>query len=407
MFPPNPTPGDTYKNWTWDGTQWRCAGGGAGGGGGGEGGTFVGPNPPAGPQPGQLWLDTSNNTLYVYDGTTWLPAAGAAAGAQITVGETPPANPLPGDFWYNLTDDWLYIWDGNAWVLSSVDALTIVGPNAPSPATPGMLWHNTANGVLYVFDGTNWIVAHPINSTNGPAPPASPQPGEFWFDTANSQMYIWDGNAWIATLTTFPQTAGAVTYVGDAAPENPIIGELWFNTTDDTLEIWDGEAWVDTGGAVAGGQGVPGATPQFSIGSVTTGTPLQVTISGTALAPVLNFVIPPGAAGGAGVQGPIGPAGPAGVAGPAGATGARGATGPQGPAGQGTNNYSIQWLWGSGAPGITPAPPIQYIGQLLIVYAAVGGGPGYAFWLFVATNAGWTLMVATPETSGNIPLIGY
>jgi hypothetical protein len=243
-----------------------------------------------------------------------------------------------------------------------------------------MLWHNSTNGILYVFDGTNWIVAHPVNSTNGPAPPANPQPGEFWFDTANSQMYIWDGNAWIATLTTFPQTAGAVSYVGDAAPENPAIGELWFNTTDLTLEIWDGEAWVDTGGAVAGGQGVPGATPQFTIGSVTTGTPLQVTITGTALNPVLNFVIPPGTPG---VTGGTGAQGPTGATGPQGATGATGPQGIAGPAGPPSVQYVTVAVPG---PNVTVTP--QAMGQVLVLQA-IGGSGGV--WMFARAAPGWVM----------------
>lgn len=50
-------------------------------------------------------------------------------------------------------------------------------------------------------------------------------------------------------------------------------------------------------GGTTGPQGIPGATPALTIGTVTSGTPAAATITGTALNPVLNMTIPPGATG--------------------------------------------------------------------------------------------------------------
>ena len=252
MFPPNPRPGDQYKQWTWDGCRWTC-GGVDGGGGGAPGGTFVGPNPPAGPQSGQMWLNTGTNQLFVYDGTQWL----AAAPTGVTVADTAPASPSVGDFWFSTAANNLYVYDGSSWVLSSSVAPTIISATAPTSPFPGELWHNLTDNALYVYDGATsaWILAHPLSTTSGPNPPANPTPGDMWWSTSDDQMSIFDGTNWIAMIGT-PQ-AGSITYVQATAPTGAETGALWWDTSNNELFIWDGSAWQEAQG-ISGPQGVPG-----------------------------------------------------------------------------------------------------------------------------------------------------
>ena len=254
MFPQNPSKGDTYKSWTWNGCKWVCEGG--GGGGTPQEGTFIGPNPPASTYPGQLWLNSTTNVLSIYNGTAWVPV-GPGSG-NVTVSATAPTNPLIGDFWFNTGNDFLYIFDGVSWAMSSADALTIVSSTQPTNPVAGLLWHDTSTGVLWVYDGTTsaWILAHPLSTTAGANPPAAPSPGDFWFDTANSTMYIYDGSSWVASVTTLPPVS-AINYVGPTAPASPTIGELWFDTANNEMFIYDGAVWQPAGG-IAGAQGVPG-----------------------------------------------------------------------------------------------------------------------------------------------------
>ena len=63
--------------------------------------------------------------------------------------------------------------------------------------------------------------------------------------------------------------------------------------------VWDAEqeTWVNTGDQAQGEQGETGATPNFSIGTVTTvspDTPASATITGTPENPVLNLSLPKG-----------------------------------------------------------------------------------------------------------------
>lgn len=94
--------------------------------------------------------------------------------------------------------------------------------------------------------------------------------------------------------------------------------------TDGDALLWDAANNRWTNGTVLG------QATELSIGSVTTGTAgseASVTVSGTAPAQTLSFVIPRGDTG---LQGPTGETGSAGATGPQGATGAQGPTGPQG-----------------------------------------------------------------------------
>jgi len=83
------------------------------------------------------------------------------------------------------------------------------------------------------------------------------------------------------------------------AGKAPVVGANgnWFVWDDDT------EAYVDSGEQAQGPEGDPGATPDFSIGTVSTGaagSSAAASITGTPAAPVLNLTIPQGIQGNTG-----------------------------------------------------------------------------------------------------------
>jgi len=116
-----------------------------------------------------------------------------------------------------------------------------------------------------------------------------------------------------------------------------------------------------------------GGGTMLSVGTTTTGaagTTASVVNTGTATAPVLNFVIPQGAKGDPGNQGPMGfqgMAGPEGPIGPTGATGAKGDKGDPGAAGAfptatttGTMLYWDGASWTEVAPPTNAAPVLRF-----------------------------------------------
>jgi hypothetical protein len=60
---------------------------------------------------GELWMDTANSQLKVYDGSSFKPTGGAKSGS------TAPTNPGAGDLWHDSDDDQLYVYTGSAFQL--------------------------------------------------------------------------------------------------------------------------------------------------------------------------------------------------------------------------------------------------------------------------------------------------
>ena len=74
---------------------------------------FASTSAPAAPLEGQLWFDTTTDTLRVYDGTDFKAAGGAYV-------QTSQPAMSEGDLWYNTTNKQMYSWDG--------DELQLLGP---------------------------------------------------------------------------------------------------------------------------------------------------------------------------------------------------------------------------------------------------------------------------------------
>jgi len=67
---------------------------------------------PTAPLKGELWFDTTNNQVKVYDGTSFKPTGGAKSQA------TAPTPASAGDLWVDSDDDQLYLYTGSAWLLT-------------------------------------------------------------------------------------------------------------------------------------------------------------------------------------------------------------------------------------------------------------------------------------------------
>lgn len=72
---------------------------------------FANSSSPSTPIIGQLWYDTSTETVKVYRDT------GFVAMARLTSSAAEPSNPSTGDFWYDTTDAQLKIYANSTWVV--------------------------------------------------------------------------------------------------------------------------------------------------------------------------------------------------------------------------------------------------------------------------------------------------
>lgn len=120
------------------GGTWTPVGGGGGGGGGAT--VTVESNPPANPIQGDLWWDTVGGNLYVYyiDGTSnqWViasPNVGGDSKSNIFTGPSAPADPIEGELWFNTLDNTIYVYNLGAWRPSSS---AVAGVNSVIGASP-------------------------------------------------------------------------------------------------------------------------------------------------------------------------------------------------------------------------------------------------------------------------------
>jgi microcystin-dependent protein len=78
--------------------------------------------------------------------------------------ETQPTNPVEGQLWYNTADGVLQIWDSTTWKAASNIQKSGVEPQTEQSKV-GELWVDTTNQQLYVYSGTRWILVGPNFST--------------------------------------------------------------------------------------------------------------------------------------------------------------------------------------------------------------------------------------------------
>lgn len=82
---------------------------------------FANEFPPSRPISGQLWYDTTDTVLKVYDGENWVNTGSAVQS------ETAPTNPGLGSFWLRSTDNTINVWDGSTWRFVGPDAVADFG----------------------------------------------------------------------------------------------------------------------------------------------------------------------------------------------------------------------------------------------------------------------------------------
>jgi hypothetical protein len=97
---------------------------------------------------GQLWFDSANSVLKVYDGSVWKPISSSASGS------TNPANPVTGDLWWDSASAQLKVWSGSTW--------TTIGPAYTSTAgTSGAIVETVSDS----SSGSHVIVKFYISNT--------------------------------------------------------------------------------------------------------------------------------------------------------------------------------------------------------------------------------------------------
>ena len=84
---------------------------------------FASDTQPVNPVEGQLWYDTLNSSLKLYDNVTWTAASGIQKGPS----EPPVADSKIGELWVDTTNQQLRIYTGQRWLLVGPNQSTVDG----------------------------------------------------------------------------------------------------------------------------------------------------------------------------------------------------------------------------------------------------------------------------------------
>ena len=77
---------------------------------------------------GQLWYDSTNKKIKVYDGNKFKPVGGAESSA------TAPSGFTVGDFWWDNQNEQINVWNGTAFVVVGPERSPVYGDTSASPA---------------------------------------------------------------------------------------------------------------------------------------------------------------------------------------------------------------------------------------------------------------------------------
>jgi hypothetical protein len=206
-------------------------------------------------------------------------------GAIITVAECPPECPLAGDLWFDTKERLLKVWNGFTWVANTGprgfqgdpgprgdpgpigmtgppgppgEGIRIKGSVADEAALAGITGQQIGDtyvaldtGHGWTWDGTQWIDIGPIQGPPGPQGPAGAQGTQGPPGTTGAQGNPGATGATGATGPQGPQgpqgsqgPQGPSVTTAASPPASPATGDLWWNTDDGKLYLWDGAQWV-------------------------------------------------------------------------------------------------------------------------------------------------------------------
>ncbi len=250
------------------------------------GGVTTGPTPPTSPAVGATYYNTTDKTLYVYDGTNWIPVDNKLPLGQFYVGDatnkavatsknaitlsgfgyaTANVSMGTGSNNYNIVNLADPAGDQDAATKKYVDSKTgsvTTGTTPPVNPSAGSTYYNTTDKTFYVYDGTGWVpvdnklptgqlyVGDASNKAAATAKNAIPLSG---FAAAATDVALGGFKLTGVADPAADQDAATKKYVdgkvgsittGTTAPANPTTGTTYYNTTDKIFYVYDGTGWI-------------------------------------------------------------------------------------------------------------------------------------------------------------------
>jgi hypothetical protein len=98
---------------------------------------------------GDLYFNTTDSTLYSYNGTAWAASGGGGGSSSITVSDTAPTSPGEGDLWFKSDVAQTFVYFDSHWIEIGV------GPQGPAGQATIFRWKKTAVGGETTLSGND------------------------------------------------------------------------------------------------------------------------------------------------------------------------------------------------------------------------------------------------------------
>lgn len=206
---------------------------------------------PSSPLVGQLWWDSTNLLMKVYNGSTWKTISAAASSA------TPPVSNVTGDLWYDSVNSQLNVWTGTAWLVVGPAYTSTEGKSGAFSLT---ISDGTSDHVVTAVYVANTIVS--ISSADTSFNPIAPYntdfptifrgttvyaPGSTGGNISNAgNVYVTsNGNATLNVTDTSIEVTGIISATGN------LVSAAWTNSVGDEsitfLSAGSGNIHLDQG----------------------------------------------------------------------------------------------------------------------------------------------------------------
>lgn len=185
---------------------------------------------------GAMAVDVTNNVFYFRSDGEWVQVSNANDAATITISPTAPGSPEQGELWFDSDDELLKIYNSSSWVnLTGAKRLTELADVDLSIAPVD------GDFLKYSSSASAWVSGSAeiggATVTISVDPPESPEHGDLWFESDSLDLYIYYNDAFLQ-LTDSSSGVTDITDLGDVLIDDPLIGQVlkyngaeWINET--------------------------------------------------------------------------------------------------------------------------------------------------------------------------------
>jgi hypothetical protein len=243
---------------------------------------------------------------------------GSKGESSFVYSSTPPATPQVGDRWFDSTDGGEYVWtidqDSGQWVEIASSGFTgpigyvgspgefaalgytgsassgYTGSNAPQGYTGsrgisgasvyrgysgsqgiqgetgiqgevgygGSFGYTGSRGFTGYSGSRGYMGSGAVSTSVGPTLPTHVAEGYQWLDTVTGDIYVYYNGQWVST----GGASGALAIVSATAPLVPVVGQVWYDTASYMLKIYNSNTWTSVLSNIGGNFNVTGRITQ-------------------------------------------------------------------------------------------------------------------------------------------------